>query len=400
MVVASMTKSPETRVSRLARQSSDASHTSTVAINNLPRHAFHRSSHYGRSGLTEPDFTSTAVGKYSECMFHSPQPAELHSAGTGGGYLDKLDEGNSATQSSLSLPKRTIGTRPLFSRSYSNVPSSSTPMTPYQRHRRSPSSAAHVTSMDDGKRLVYQFLNADNEMKMQGSSQWSERSKSSQFSVYRDSKRDSLSHLVFCDLQRTLSSGPYEKGIESLNCDAEVLSEHYEDYITRASGKLENSIKEALIGGLSGKETEMRRSFGQLDALGNDIASLKTIILGIRVDVEDKLMTDLQYAFDNTDPESFVNKLSKSVNQHLKGLEELEERISRCKEELALQKDALQKLEATLRLNEKLRDTQRNMRLVDKIRDNLGILIDLTGILLIVCMFSLLRKYLTFGNSK
>lgn len=335
-----------------------------------------------RSVYNEPDYTSAAMGKYSECMFHLPQSNDMGPSSSG---QSSLHTNGSSTQSLGSFSKKHIGSRPLYSRSLSNNLSFGQ-SSPFMRHRRCQSSAG---STDDGKRLVYQFLNVDEDEKDNEAGNFSRRSTAS--FIYPSTHDCNLPHLVYCDLKNSLSS------LNEKNRNPEELppseSGSYDQYIADELAKFEACIRDTMMCVLIGKESTMKDNFKQLESLEDDVHHMKSAIQEIKTEFEQTDMYNIRYAFNKEDENSFIRKLTRAISEHLESLGSLEQRISNCKEELGKQKEALQKLETTVRLNEMLQDSQSNRKFCDKMKEHVGIISDAVALIMVIIVIIFCRAY-------
>ncbi|CEP64823.1 uncharacterized protein LALA0_S14e00100g [Lachancea lanzarotensis] len=341
----------------------------------IPLHAFHRGRDAERQATAKDDYTAAYMGKFSDCLFHSPENSSISRPLSSKSDLSLHSDVNSVFGSSSSLPA--------FTKTGSFL------------RRNSQSAVAKCVQnrleKDNGKRLVYQFLNVEDGSAEKPDAQISHTSRPSMSSSA--SQDESLSQLILYDLKDAngLREGAFR---EDFNCSGSPSSTCTPS-ITLAGEltKLDKGVRSTLAE-LIAKDHAMNEASADLDSLQMEIQRIQQEILEIQTQVTGHDVK-IQSAFRIQDEDSFISKFTASISSYSNQLATFERYIGKCKTELMEHKAAVHKFETTIKLNEMLRDSQDSMCVVDRLREYKGIITDLLALILIITVAVMFKKFLT-----
>lgn len=145
-------------------------------------------------------------------------------------------------------------------------------------------------------------------------------------------------------------------------------SDYYQQHITSQLAKLEHQIKHDLKAIVLKDEIELQNSLTSFDALTDDLQNLKSQIVKLKNTVENDYLIVLKADFDEKNPDSFQSQLRHTVDENVKQLEQLEQRMATCQKQLLEQKETMRKMESLLYLENSLMVSNQNTRLAYKYR--------------------------------
>lgn len=173
-----------------------------------------------------------------------------------------------------------------------------------------------------------------------------------------------------------LTSKEKIKNSEIINSDANDSNmflgtnetDYYQQHINSRLTKLESQIKNDLKSVILKDELELKNNITSFDNLTSDLQNLKSQILGLKNTIANEYLTVLKADFDENNPESFESQLRKTVEENVKHLEFLENKMSECQSQLVDQKETMRKMESLLYLENSLMVSKKNTGLAYKYR--------------------------------
>ena len=145
-------------------------------------------------------------------------------------------------------------------------------------------------------------------------------------------------------------------------------TDYYQQHINSRLTKLESQIKNDLKSVILKDELELKNNITSFDNLTSDLQNLKSQILGLKNTIANEYLTVLKADFDENNPESFESQLRKTVEENVKHLEFLENKMSECQSQLVDQKETMRKMESLLYLENSLMVSKKNTGLAYKYR--------------------------------
>ncbi|SCU84676.1 LANO_0C02080g1_1 [Lachancea nothofagi CBS 11611] len=340
----------------------------------LPKHSFHSGRDVERYAMNTGDYTAASMGKFSECLFQSglnhSLPPQLSSKSDLSVNLERAPNSSSASL-------------PAFTRS-----SSSHLAGRNTRSATASKSTRNLHERDDGKRLVHQFFNLDDDFPDKPDVQVSHASEPSSVSLH--SQDESLCHLVLADLKDRAAI--HEGALRNKTCCRPDSHCESTPTLTNELSKF-NLLMRSTLSELASRESAMNQSFAELESLQRDIATTQESIRQIQDKVAQKGIEKVRSAFETNDNNSFISKFTKNISSYSEDLTAFEKHIGKCKVELTDNKATVHNLEITIKLNEMLRDSQSSMCVVDRLREYRGIITDVLTLILIVALAVALKRY-------
>ncbi|SCU90985.1 LADA_0F07448g1_1 [Lachancea dasiensis] len=337
----------------------------------IPKQSFHYGRDAERHAMNGTDFTAAAMGKFSECLFQKKQAHKV------------TRPLSSKSDFSLHVEKN-----PRFESS-SSLPGLSSPSSSHLAKSAHSAGARPIKSLrsdrDESKRLVNQFLNLEEEFPDKHDVEALNASQRSSISL--NSQHESLSQQMFYDLKDTTAlREPSLLCPQSTNGSPPTLA-------TELS-KFDCTIRHTLAN-LQAKESAMGQTMADLDCLYRDVLKTQEAMREIYSHVAEHELQTVRSSFDSENANSFIGKFTKTVSSCSEDLEVFERHIGKCKVELTDHKATVHKLETTIKLNEMLRDSQSSMRLLDRLREYKGIIVDFLALVLLLASVFTLRHVFT-----
>lgn len=166
-----------------------------------------------------------------------------------------------------------------------------------------------------------------------------------------------------------LRTGNSQAGMTESNMQLNTNeSDYYQQHITAQLAKLEYQIKHDLKSIILKDEVELQNSLTTFDALTDDLQNLKSQVVNLKNTVENEYLIVLKADFDEKNPDSFQSQLRQTVDENVRQLEQLEQRMSKCQNQLLEQKETMRKMESLLYLENSLMMSNQNTRLAYKYR--------------------------------
>ena len=127
---------------------------------------------------------------------------------------------------------------------------------------------------------------------------------------------------------------------------------------------VKSNIKDTLLR----NELALQKNIQNFDSLYSDLDVLTERLVTLQELINGQYLSDLRRDFDDTDPDSYRSTLERTLNENVRELELLEQRMSVCKKKLAEQREAVKNMDSLLILENSILSLKKDTAFLHRYR--------------------------------